>query len=116
MDFWQHRWNDSSQFDTACRNLKTNMSPSRRKKCGESSTRLCCCGLLEVVSGICQKSHQAILLKGSNLYYGGRKADGLVLLRQALDRNLAHPGNSYEGVFRGVAGEILKKEKMISLT
>lgn len=60
--------------------------------------------------------HQAIQLKGSILYYGGRKADGLVLLRRAWDWNLVHPGNSYEGVFCGVAGEILKKEKMISLT
>lgn len=54
--------------------------------------------------------HQAIQLKGSILYYGGHKADGLVLLRQAWDWNLAHPGNSYEAVFRGVAGEILKSE------
>ena len=57
--------------------------------------------------------HQAIQLKGIILYYGGRKADGLVLLRRAWDWNLAHPGNSYEGVFRGVAGEILKSERMI---
>lgn len=57
--------------------------------------------------------HQAIQLKGSILYYGGRKADGLVLLRRAWDWNLAHPGNSYEGVFRGVAGEILKSERRI---
>lgn len=57
--------------------------------------------------------HQAIQLKGSILYYGGRKADGLVLLRQAWDWNLAHPGNSYEVVFRGVAGEILKSERII---
>lgn len=58
--------------------------------------------------------HQAIQLKGSILYYGGRKADGLVLLRQAWGWNLAHPGNSYEVVFRGVAGEILKSERIIS--
>jgi len=57
--------------------------------------------------------HQAIQLKGNILYYGGRKAEGLALLRQAWDWNLAHPGNSYEGVFRGVAGEILKSERMI---
>ena len=57
--------------------------------------------------------YQAIQLKGSILYYGGRKADGLVLLRQAWDWYLAHPGNSYEAVFRGVAGEILKSERII---
>lgn len=54
--------------------------------------------------------HQALQLKGSILYYGGRKADSLALLRQAWEWNLAHPGNSYEGTFRGVAGRILKLE------
>ena len=58
--------------------------------------------------------HQAIQLKGSILYYGGHKADGLVLLRRAWDWNLAHPGNSYEGVFRGVAGRILKVDEQMS--
>ena len=57
--------------------------------------------------------HQAIQLKGSIQYYGGRKADGFALLRQAWDWNSAHPGNSYEAVFRGVAGIILKSERMI---
>lgn len=57
--------------------------------------------------------HQALQLKGSILYYGGRKADGLALLRQACEWNLANPGNSYEGTFCGVAGEILKIEGQI---
>ena len=57
--------------------------------------------------------HQAQQLKGSILYYGGRKADGLALLRQAWEWNLANPGNSYEGTFCGVAGEILKIEGQI---
>ena len=26
MDFWQHRWNDNSQFNTACQNIKNLMS------------------------------------------------------------------------------------------
>lgn len=54
--------------------------------------------------------HQALLLKGSILYYGGRKEEGLTLLRQAWNWNLTHPSNSYASVFRGVAGEILKME------
>jgi len=54
--------------------------------------------------------YQAIQLKGSILYYGGRKEEGLILLRQAWEWNLAHPKNSYEATFRGVAGEILEKE------
>ena len=57
--------------------------------------------------------HQAIQLKGSILYIGGRKEEGIALLKQAWDWNLANPGNNYESVFRGVAGEILKREGMI---
>ena len=56
--------------------------------------------------------HQAIQLKGSILYYGGRRAEGLALLGQAWEWNQAHPGNSYEEVFRIVAGEILRKESV----
>lgn len=56
--------------------------------------------------------HQAIQLKGSILYYGGRKAEGLKLLQQAWYWNINHPGNSYANVFCSVAGEILKKENL----
>ena len=57
--------------------------------------------------------HQAIQLKGSILYVGGKKKEGLALLKQAWDWNLANPGNNYESVFRGVAGEILRREGLI---
>ena len=57
--------------------------------------------------------HQAVQLKGSILYYGGRKAEGLELLKQAWYWNMNHPNNSYANVFCGVAGEILKKENLI---
>ena len=57
--------------------------------------------------------HQAVQLKGSILYYGGRKVEGLTYLKKAWDWNLSHPGNSYAPHFIGVAGEILKKEGMI---
>lgn len=57
--------------------------------------------------------HQAIQLKGSILYYGGRKKEGLAHLKQAWHWNLSHPGNSYAPHFIVVAGEILKKEGMI---
>lgn len=57
--------------------------------------------------------HQAVQLKGSILYYGGRKEDGLAHLKKAWEWNLSHPGNSYAPHFIGVAGEILKKEDWI---
>ena len=57
--------------------------------------------------------HQAIQLKGSILYHGGRKTEGLDLLQQAWKWNVNHPDNSYANVFRNVAGEILKKENLI---
>lgn len=57
--------------------------------------------------------HQAIQLKGSILYVGGRKEEGLALLKQAWEWNLANPGNNYESVFRGVAGEIVAREGVI---
>ena len=57
--------------------------------------------------------HQAIQLKGSILYYGGHKKEGLALLKQAWDWNLLHPENNYADRFRGVAGEILEKEGMV---
>lgn len=57
--------------------------------------------------------YEAVQLKGSIEYYGGDKNVGLKLLREAWDWNTAHPGNSYETVFKGVAGRILKKERII---
>lgn len=57
--------------------------------------------------------HEAIQLKGSILYYGGRIDEGLALLKKAWDWNLSHPGNNYVARFRGVSGEILKKEGII---
>lgn len=57
--------------------------------------------------------HQAIQLKGSILYYYGRKQEGLTLLKRAWDWNLSHPENNYASRFCGVAGEILEKEGWI---
>ena len=57
--------------------------------------------------------HQAILLKGSILYHGGRKEEGLSLLKKAWNWNLMHPNNSYQGTFKGVAKRILKEESDI---
>ncbi len=57
--------------------------------------------------------HQAIQLKGSILYFGGFREEGLVLLKQVWDWHLSHPNNSYAAQFRGVAGEILAKEGII---
>ena len=57
--------------------------------------------------------YEAIQLKGSILYYGGRKEEGLTLLKKAWDWNLSHPDNNYVARFRGVSGEILKKEGII---
>jgi hypothetical protein len=56
--------------------------------------------------------YEALQLKGSILYTGGRgrKDEGLNLLRQVWRWNQSHPGNSYEAVFRGVAGAILEME------
>lgn len=57
--------------------------------------------------------YEAMQLKGSVLYYGGRKDDGLALLKEVWTWNEAHPTNHYAPVFRGVAGEILKREGII---
>lgn len=57
--------------------------------------------------------HQAVQLKGSILYYGGRKVEGLTYLKQAWDWHLSHPENSYAPHFKGVAGDILEKNGWI---
>ena len=57
--------------------------------------------------------HQALQLKGSILYYGGKKTEGLELLKQAWEWNMDHLDNSYANTFYAVAGEILKKESLI---
>lgn len=57
--------------------------------------------------------HQAVQLKGSILYYGGRKVEGLTYLKQAWDWHLSHPENSYAPHFKEVAGDILEKNGWI---
>lgn len=54
--------------------------------------------------------YQAIQLKGSILYYGGHKDEGLGLLSEAWQWNIDHPGNPYQTIFEAVAGRVLKTE------
>lgn len=55
--------------------------------------------------------YKAIQLKGSILFclYKDRQDEAIELLRQASSWNAAHPGNSYQDVFEGVADAILSK-------
>lgn len=55
--------------------------------------------------------YKAIQLKGSMLFclFKDRQEEAIELLKQASDWNVAHPGNSYQDVFEGVADVILSQ-------
>ena len=64
--------------------------------------------------------YKAVQLKGSILYWFStddahsiNKNEGIKLLQKAYQWNKEHPLNTYKGVFEGVAGVFLKKEKLI---